>query len=108
SKDGAVYCPVCGGLREPGEGCSECGWQPSADPQKPDTILGVALVKYAAKRRGTDEQRGKTPRRGVGVAHAEGHKEGWAMHRYRVVYGDWPPREIVRAARVVTRGGEAA
>jgi len=103
SKDDAVYCPVCGALREAGEACVACGWAPSSDPSKPDAILNTPLVKYAAKRREDESARAETLARWIADARAKGHKEGAVMHKYRAVYGEWPSRELVRAAK-----GEAA
>ncbi len=42
------YCPVCGSLRESGEGCGVCGWQPGApdDRDKSLEITNDPLVKY--------------------------------------------------------------
>ena len=99
SKDDAVYCPVCGGLRESGEGCPACGWQPSNDPSKPDSVLGVALVKYAAKRREDDTKRAKTLARWFGDAHTRGYRTGWAIAKYRAVYGVDPTQDVIKEAR---------
>jgi superfamily II DNA or RNA helicase len=99
SKDDVVYCPVCGAIREPGEGCNGCGWQPAAEPAKPDSVLGVPLVKFAAKRREGDEKRAETLARWLRAARERGAKEGAALHKYKAVYGDWPPRAVLVAAR---------
>lgn len=107
AKDDAVYCPVCGALRTPGEGCNACGWQPAAEPTKPDSIVNAPLVKYAAKRRESDEDRASTLARWLLDAKTRGYKPGWAFGKYRAVYGGPPSMAIRSAAYGAARGAAA-
>lgn len=99
--DDTVYCPVCGAMRVPGEGCDACGWIPTGEPMKGDTVTGDPLVKYAKKRAEGDDDRARTLARWLAVAHAKGYKPGWVYAKFRAVYGTAPSPEVVAAARSV-------
>lgn len=92
AKAEAVYCPVCGAERAPGEGCDACGWQPEGGARSELSVTGDPLVKYAAKRAESPEQRAATLERWRAEGRARGHKPGWAAAKYKAVYGAWPTR----------------
>lgn len=104
--DSAVYCPVCGAAREAGEGCALCGWAPSGEPMKGDTVTNDPLVKFARKRAEGDDDRARTLARWIELAKVKGYKPGWWRHRYTAVYGAPPAPEVIAAAHAA--GGNAA
>lgn len=102
-RDSVLYCPVCGRERDPGEGC-ECGWQPTGEPMKADTVTGAPLVKYARKRLEGDDDRARTLARWMTVARAKNYRPGWWRRRFEAVYGELPSSDIVAAASAMLRG----
>lgn len=92
AKAEAVYCPVCGAERAPGEGCESCGWQPDSGGRSELEVTNDPLVKYAAKRAESPEQRRATLERWQAEGRARGHKPGWAAAKFKAVYGSWPAR----------------
>lgn len=92
------FCTVCGVTMDPDDAsCPECG---TAKPgQMAPEVVGVPLVKYAWMRTRRPDQRAKDLRLWLDAARADGHKEGRALHKYRAVYGDWPPPDILQEAR---------
>jgi DNA repair protein RadD len=98
-KDPNRYCPVCGSERTD-NGCTVCQWVPAGDGGiDPDTITGDPLVKYAAKRQESDEERVLTLARWMREQRAKSFKEGWVRHKFFVVYNNWPAEALMRQAR---------
>lgn len=89
------YCRVCGAPIVPGEPCPECGTGPREVEQR---VTGEALVKYARKREETVDQRIQTLKRWREAGREKGYKPGWALAKYRAVYGAWPPAAVQEAA----------
>lgn len=90
------YCRVCGAPIIPGAACEECGTAPRENTL---SVTGERLVKYAAKRAEPIEARIATLRRWIADGEAKGWKPGAALHKYRAVYGTFPDRGVVAAAR---------
>lgn len=97
--DDTPSCRVCGAPVEPGESCAECGTE--AKKLEAPKVTGDALVKYAAKRREDDDKRALTLSKWIAAGQAAGYKSGWAPHKYKIVYGGWPSKEILAAARAL-------
>lgn len=99
--DMGASCRVCGAPIEPGEACAECGTAPRE--LEPPKVTGDPLVKYAAKRREDDGKRAETLARWMRDCASKGHKAGAARHRYRAVYGEWPPHAVEHAAHALLK-----
>jgi DNA repair protein RadD len=98
-KDPNRYCPVCGSERTD-DGCTVCDWVPAGDGGlEPDVITGDPLVKYAAKRAESEEERVSTLARWMREQRAKAFKEGWVRHKFFVVYNNWPAEALMRQAR---------
>lgn len=87
------FCPVCKVLITgvAGAVCDLCQY---ARPETafPD-IVNAELVRYEAKRRETPEQRRAYFEKLKGIARAKGYNQ-WQPHvKYKILYGERPPRE---------------
>lgn len=80
-EDDATVCPECGTVRP--------------EPVAP-TVVGTKLVKYAKKRRETIDERIAYLAKMLIEARSKDYKIGWAMNKYKVVYGDYPS-DVVKA-----------
>lgn len=89
------FCQVCGALIT-GEACTDCG---ITIEQKPWKVDATPMVKFAAKRAETSQERVDTLARYIHQARVLGYKPGWAYFKYRAVYGVSPTREIIEGAR---------
>lgn len=90
------FCLLCGVTLEGGATvCLECGSE-SAGSRMPE-VVNAALVKYAKMRKFEEPKRIDSLRRWVADCAANGWKVGRAYHKYRTVFGDWPPPHIKRA-----------
>lgn len=103
-RDKVIYCPVCGVEREAGEPCAACGWKPTGEPMKSDTVTGDPLVKFAKKRAEGDDDRAKTLARWMTIARAKGYRPGWVQAKWVAVYGEPPSAEVRAAAAAILRG----
>lgn len=79
-------CPVCGSIREPGEGCKKCGWEPDERDGDATRVTGDPLVKYARKIAEGPEQRRQTLERWVLAAIAEGRNPKSVFYKWKAVY----------------------
>lgn len=95
-----TQCKGCGVTIEGGANiCDLCG---IAKPElKAPDVLGVALVKFAAKRREGNEDRARTLARFMSDCVAKGHNPGAAFHRYKGTYGEAPTNDIAQLARAM-------
>jgi superfamily II DNA or RNA helicase len=96
----AMLCAVCKKAIEEYP-CPNCGYQPQASEgaeDAPDEITHDPLVRYARKRAEVDEAREATLERWYLHALIKGWKTGSAAHKYQVVYGEWPPRDMAGRA----------
>lgn len=55
-----VMCPVCGAIREPGQGCAACGWEPDERDAEATRVTNDPLVKFARKIAEGPQQRHET------------------------------------------------
>jgi superfamily II DNA or RNA helicase len=100
-----VYCRVCGAPIEAGAACPECGTEPR-DPASL-RVTGEKLIPYARKRAETTDQRAATLARWMQHAATSKKKDGgaysgrWALVKFRAVYGEEAPRELVTAAKSI-------
>lgn len=91
------FCKVCGCLMDTGSSvcpdpsCGKGGTQLS-------DIVNVRLVKYAAKRKESPNARAETLGRWMNDARSKGYKPGWAFAKYKAVYGENAPNDIVSLA----------
>lgn len=99
-----AYCKVCSAALGPDDlTCPICGMERAAPPQ---VITGDRLEKYQWKRAEGPTARAATLARWflaiVGKARADGQpwKEAAVMHKFRAVYGEEPPAEVMQAAEV--------
>jgi superfamily II DNA or RNA helicase len=85
------FCAVCGTLIDPQAFvCGECATKrPELDVPY---VVGVKLVKFAAIRKDTPEQRVARLAKWIKQARAAGHKPGKAYHRFRGAYGVPPSK----------------
>ncbi len=82
------YCRVCGAPIETGEGCDDCGIGPNERPVK---VVNSPLVKFAAIRRRSLEEKKAHWDRLVAQCRVRGWKTGRAYYTYRAAYGEEPP-----------------
>jgi len=86
-------CAVCSTPLGSAQVCLACGFSPDA-PVAPK-VVGQALVKYAAKRRESDEIRAMSLRKWMTDAQKKGHKPGRAFFKYKAVYGEAPTPSVL-------------
>jgi superfamily II DNA or RNA helicase len=89
----ARLCAVCGTPLGSARVCLACGFSPD-DPVAPK-VVRTSLVKYAAKRRESNEDRAATLRRWLQEAKALKQKPGRAFFKYKAVYGEPPSPEVM-------------
>lgn len=91
------FCLVCGVLLE-----GDCAVCPDCGLKRPELavpfVVGVKLVKFAAKRRESEDKRLETLRRWIAAAVAKGHKPGSAWFKFKAVYGVEPTSEMWKCA----------
>src|SRR5262249_22788852 len=94
SLDAFVDCSQCGSVRERGEACPNCGFKPGP---RPDLVIATDedLVEVGAKPAPYDPQeRIRWHAMLVFIGRDRGYKDGWAGHKYKEKFGNWPPRTI--------------
>jgi superfamily II DNA or RNA helicase len=84
------FCKVCGAVLDKPGPCPDCGLE--SGPWQPPEVTNDPLVKWAAFRAESVDQKRVRWERWKGEALAKGHRVGSAYHRYRAVYGENPPR----------------
>jgi DNA repair protein RadD len=92
---GLTTCPECSAVRFEGKPCPVCGWHPVAKP-KPivvaDGELGeVGRDRSVAQSEWTLPERRAFYRQVMGYARLRQYKPGWAAHKFRERFGDFPP-----------------
>jgi hypothetical protein len=88
-------CPECSAVRFEGQPCPVCNWRPMTKPRAPEVAEGeLGAVSrnrsVAAPAYGADE-RLTFYRQLLYIANERGYKAGWAAHKYREKFNDWPP-----------------
>lgn len=88
-------CPECSAIRMQGQPCPACGWRPQRE-QKQVRVVDGDLAHITPDRRpqkrvyGSEEQR-EFHRQLLFIALERGYKPGWAGHKYKERFGEWPP-----------------
>ncbi len=90
-------CRVCGAPVTPGEACAECGT--GVQEAKPLVVTGHALEPYSYMRGLGEDKRARSLAKWIKQGMEKGYKEGWALNRFRVVFGAWPDASVLRAAK---------
>jgi superfamily II DNA or RNA helicase len=89
-------CPECHAVRWQGQPCGACGWRPRPRPVAVDVAEGD-LAQVDRDRRIIAEQHTAERKRHfyqqlTWIARQRGYKSGWAAHKFKEKFGDWPPR----------------
>jgi superfamily II DNA or RNA helicase/ribosomal protein S27AE len=91
--DALRQCPACGGVFRAAEyqeaACPRCGY---VVPGKPDPAVRRAAIGRILEGH-SEEKRAERFAALVREGKARGYKRGWAVFRYRAMYGGAPPRE---------------
>lgn len=89
-----VDCAKCGALRTAGEACRHCGFKPAPPPRAVAVIDG----DLAHVTRGGTRQRVYSPEDKVMwrrmltfIGIERNYKPGWAAHKFKEKFGEWPP-----------------
>ncbi len=96
------FCAGCGVLLD-GDAtiCDLC--QEARPELVPPTVLGIKLVKYAAKLKEDPTKRAETLARWIMMGQAKGWKYGAAFHKYKAVYQIPPDLEITTMAKAIIK-----
>src|SRR5262249_58232919 len=96
-----IECSQCGRMRTVGEKCPHCGFLPQ---RRPDAIVFAdgELARVNKQTRTVPSAYDPTERMRwhAMLAHipsSRGYKPGWAAHKYRQKFGDWPARYVTPA-----------
>ena len=89
-------CPECAAVHLEGRACPQCGWQPRPKPRAVDVVDGE-LGEVDRQRRvhgvvPTAADKAKFHRELLWIARERSYKPGWAAHKFREKFGEWPPR----------------
>ena len=76
--------------------CSECGKLGQAELMP--EVTGAKLVKYEGMRKKSPTERSKSLKKWIIEAEMAGHKIGKAFYKYKAVFGEWPPNDVIKAA----------
>jgi superfamily II DNA or RNA helicase len=84
-------CPECGAVRKAGKPCTACAWQPKRKAEAPDVADGeLARLDRDGKRKQPEWNKGAFYRQLLQIARERGYKDGWAAHKYREKFGNFP------------------
>lgn len=78
-------CPECFAIRAVGAACRVCGWKPPV-PAFAAGKLAPVISNGDAK----SDPKLTLYRQLLWIAHERSYKRGWAAHKYREKFGDWP------------------
>jgi superfamily II DNA or RNA helicase len=87
-------CPECSAVRLEGKPCPACGWRPRPKPVAVDIadgelgLLDRNRVPRAVRHDELDRHRFHAQL--AYIARERGYQPGWAAHKYREKFGDWP------------------
>jgi superfamily II DNA or RNA helicase len=89
-------CPECAAVRLEGRACPQCEWQPRPKPHAVDVVDGeLAQVDRQRRVRGvvpTVAEKAKLYRELLWIARERSYKLGWAAHKFKAKFGEWPPK----------------
>src|SRR5262245_50743602 len=93
NRQSLTHCPECSAVRLQGHPCPVCGWR----PRRRAEIVGVAegeLGLFTRERRVvvnfSEEERRRFYRMLLYIAAQRCYARGWANHKYRERFGEWP------------------
>ena len=91
-----VACTKCSAIRSAGKPCPECGHMPKRPGQDID-VLDADLHRLDRNGRlnpadYTEDQRIEFHRMLTHIGAARGYKPGWAAHKFKERFSQWPPR----------------
>jgi DNA repair protein RadD len=95
-----VECPHCGAIRLEGLSCSSCGWRPRPKAETVEIADGE-LTAVDRKRRVVltarldDAERRRWHAELLFIAEERGYQRGWAAHKFKEKFGNWPERRDV-------------
>jgi superfamily II DNA or RNA helicase len=100
---GLTTCPECAAVRLEGRPCPFCGWRPRVRSAAVDALDGdLEQVDRAGAIRAQiveREEKRQFHAQLVWIARERGYQSGWAAHKFKEKFGEWPPdRSIVPAA----------
>ncbi|MPZ58739.1 MAG: hypothetical protein GEU91_20060 [Rhizobiales bacterium] len=95
-----VDCKQCGALRTGGEACRHCGFLPSPRPRHVGTVdADLALLQRNGRTVGHylgPADRERWHRQLAYIAVERGYKSGWAAHKFKEKFGQWPSARFVQ------------
>lgn len=87
-------CPECSAVRMQGAPCPVCGWRPRPKPRAVDIVDGdlgeVDRQRRIQQHAHSEDERHRFHRQLAAIAEERGYKAGWAAHKYREKFGQWP------------------
>jgi DNA repair protein RadD len=93
-----VDCPECSAARWQGQPCPVCGWRPHTKPKDVEVIdgeLGLLTRDGAVENYADSAEKDQFYRQLLWIERERGYQAGWAAHRYRDKFKEWPRRKIV-------------
>jgi superfamily II DNA or RNA helicase len=90
-----LECKACGAVRVAGEPCFYCGYMPQPRARAADVADGeLGLVDRSRRAKPNIYDPAERARWNAMLIHIgieRGYKPGWAAHKYKEKFGDWPP-----------------
>jgi len=84
-------CPECGAVRKAGSPCTACGWRPREKADAPEVAEGeLSKVERDGTAQRQTHDKGAWFRQLLCIARQRGYKDGWAAHKYREKFGQFP------------------
>jgi superfamily II DNA or RNA helicase len=91
---GLIECSQCGALRLGGNPCPACGFLPKRPAEfvvPADGDLGLVKQGKAAVIAYSEFEKTEWHAMLAGIASERGYKPGWAAHKFKEKFGDYPP-----------------
>jgi DNA repair protein RadD len=99
SRSRLVECRKCASVRTAGLACEHCGYFPQPKPDAvvfTDGDLGLVDRNRRAPSASSDpHERMRWHAELTYIANERGYKSGWAAHKYREKFGDWPATRTI-------------
>jgi DNA repair protein RadD len=87
-------CPECAAVRFEGNPCPVCNWRPKRKSEAVDVVDGelgqVERDRTVVARAFGGDEKLKFYRQLLYIAGERGYQRGWATHKFREKFGDWP------------------
>jgi DNA repair protein RadD len=91
-------CPECSAIRFEGQPCPVCHWRPAPRAKPVDVAegqLGWVSRNRRTKANGfSADDKQMFHRELTWIAGNRGYKPGWAAHKFREKFGEWPTRSV--------------